>query len=271
MQCYQAKEPLLSTCRKNWNLLLGRALCQGSAVFLCIVSVQNLPLSVYAIIEELAPLFTLIIGLVLLRECIMPLEMLLGLSVFVGVVLVIQPPVSFLHLWSSENYGIERVDYVYVFFAVMSVVFLSCSKVLVRKMNTKSRPVPLAVTTISAALTNIFIGITYHFYSYGWTWLTCIKRTQSIYLILNLLLAATNQFFGYFALKFKKAPIFALIATMKVPILFIFDIFIYPEMVQDYNLLQYIGGVTVFLSILSLIASSYFKFDPRKWKANRKD
>ena len=271
IQCHEVKQSFLKTYQRNWKILFGRSACHSTAVLFLIVSVQKLPLSIYAVIEELGPLFALIMSGILLRECIKPLEMFLGAVVFLGVILVIQPPIPILALWQTEESSINKGDYVYVLVAIIAVFLLSSSKVLLRKMSTKNQPVPVSVTACSMAVANFVIGIIVHVYYSGLSWLICVTSKQTVYLVLTVVLATTNQYFGYFANKLEKTPIVALIATMKVPILFVFDIFMYPEVVQDYNILQYIGGVTVFLSILFLIANNYFRMNQKRSKNTRTD
>ena len=136
---------------------------------------------------------------------------------------------------------------------------VSTAFVLMRRMGTKTKPVPVTVTSCTAGLSLFFVGVIIHILTQGFIRVNCVDEIQVMYLLAIVVLSVINQVFMYFANKFEKSPIITLIWTAKVPIFFIVDFVMFPSDVQSYNYLHYIGGVTVFGAILALLISNYFK------------
>ena len=225
-----------------------------------IISVQKLPLTVYAVIEQTGPLFALIASVFILKEWISAVETLLGFVAFFGVVLVIQPPLAVFDLVNGNNSAtLTTRQYLMTVVAVFAPLMFSTSKVLVRKMSTKGQPTPLSVATFSMATVSLISGFIIQFLDSGFNYLNCLSTTQVYYLFAALMLSTCNQIVTYYATKFEKATIIMIIITLKIPILFIADVILYPEQVENYNFLQYIGGAIVFCSVFAMMGYNYLR------------
>ncbi|XP_075250698.1 uncharacterized protein LOC142342913 [Convolutriloba macropyga] len=101
-QMYEVPD-LYASYQSNCYLITARCIVSSLAIATGIFCVQTIPLSIYGLIFELSPVFALIMSAIILRECIPPVEILLGTVAIFGVVLVIQPPFEFLGFAQLES------------------------------------------------------------------------------------------------------------------------------------------------------------------------
>ena len=248
--------------KSNWKVLGIRGIISVVAIATGIICVQNLPLSVYAVIYETAPVFALTMSAIILKECLPILEILLGLVAILGIVLVIQPPIPIFEVADATR-SLTTRQYWFALLSMVVPFFMSTAFVLLRQMGTKSKPVPISVTSFTVGVLTLVLGTITHMLFVGPSWISCLTPVQFVYICTFSLLSFFNQFAMYFANKFEKTPIVSLIMTLKVPILFAADLLLFPEDVQSYTYLQYAGGVLVFAAIFMLLVSNYFKVGKR--------
>ena len=242
----------------NYKLIFARGIVSALAISTAIFCIQIIPLSIYGLIFELAPVFALVLSAIVLQECMPPLEIFLGAVAILGVVLVVQPPFEFLGFTQNEG-NLTIYQYWVSLLAIVVPALVSAALVLLRKMGTKNNPVPVTVTAFAVGCSVFAVGLIFHLATEGFTILNCVSTLQLFYLISIGVLAFINQFVMYFANKYEKVPIISLILTGKVPTFFVIDFILFPNDVQSYNYIHYIGGVTVFSAIVALLISNYFK------------
>ena len=241
--------------RNNLDIILVRSAITSIGMAILIFCLRNIPLSVYALITELSPLFTVFMSALFLKECIKPIEFALCISALFGTVLVIQPPIVKSKFWRQTDDEI-KLNYLWTGLAFCGPLYSSLNYVLLRKMSRKTIPVPLSVANFSQGVGCLIVGAISQMFMEN---LRCFTLTDVLFLIPLTILTIANQSLRYYANKFEKSPIVALILTVKVPVLILADLILFPNESSKYNLLQYLGGIVVFASTVSLMVFSYVR------------
>ena len=246
---------LRSIYSRNWKLILFRSSTSSMAIAVGFFSLKNIPLSIYAVISELSPLFAILTSALILRECINPIEFALCISALIGTIFVIQPPIDVFGFWQISE-KVENLNYFWLSLSFLAPLAISLNFVLLRKMSNNSTPVPLSVATFGLAVGCFIVGSVIQI-SIGK--IPCLDYLDIAALVFVTVVSILNQGLGYYANKFEKSPIVAITFTLKVPILLVADFLFFPEESTNYNLVQYIGGSVVLISIIAILACSYFK------------
>merc|ERR1712226_1159285 len=111
-------------------------------------------------------------------------------------------------------------------------------------MGTKKEPVPVTTSTFCLALGCLIVGAILQPIIGQINF--CFKMTDLFFLFVMTIASLCNQVLAYYANKFEKSPVVALILTAKAPILLIMDFFLFPQEAKEYNWLHYVGGCIVF-------------------------
>ena len=244
----------------NWILLIARSSISSFAIAVSFFCLKHVPLSIYAVIYELAPLFAVIMSAVILKECVPPIEIFVCVTALLGTILVIQPPSIFVNI-SQTSTNLNSYDFTWMLIATSVPMFISTNFVLLRKMGTQTKPVPVSVSTFCLAIGCLVAGLLLQLLIGESD--VCFDYVNLLYLLLMTLASILNQVFSYYANKFEKSPIVALVLTAKVPILLTLDFTLFPNEAKSYNWMHYLGGGLVVASVLALLVCNYFKMSEK--------
>ncbi|WP_237586630.1 DMT family transporter [Pontibacter russatus] len=137
--------------------LVARGVAGATALLLFFNTLQHIPLATAAMVQYMAPIFTAVLGIFIVKERVRPWQwVFFGLSF--GGVLVIE--------------GVETsVDPFYLWLGVLSAVFSGIAYTIVRKLNTKEHP--LVIIFYFPLVTLPVVGI-YSLFNWvqpeGWDW-----------------------------------------------------------------------------------------------------
>lgn len=142
----------------NRKLLLLRGFFGNVALFAFFYTLQHMPLGTAVTIQYLSPVFTSIFAIFLLKEKVMPVQWLLFLVSFVGVVLV--------RGWE------QSVPWELVAVGVFSAVFAALAYNMVRTLREKEHPLVVVLHfqllgAVAGGVVSVFDWIT----PKGWDWL----------------------------------------------------------------------------------------------------
>ena len=236
---------------KNCVLILSRSLCVTSGVSVGFIVAKVLPLSTIGIIQEMSPVFALIMGALILQEVPRFGEMVLGALAVVGVTFVIQP--RFIFKVDSLQNHFSSDQYPYIVASLLIPVGTGVDVVLVRKLSLQEIPLPLCMGSLSFVtfINGFILRVTYEHLSDA----KIIHNLSEgfIILIVIIVLNFCNQVMMYFATKFEKSVIVLVMSSYKVVLLLLVDLFLFSKEMRSYNIFHFTGGALIMFSITSLV------------------
>ncbi len=138
---FMLKRQKVSVWGNNRKFLLFRGMCGAVALILFYETLQHIPLASAVTIGFLAPIFTTLLGVFIIKEKVYPLQWLFFLTAFGGIVMV---------------QGVDnRIAPVYFIIGVIATFFSGLAQNFIRKLNTNEHPLviifyfPLITTPIT--------------------------------------------------------------------------------------------------------------------------
>ena len=250
--CLTVQNPWQVT-KKNFVLILVRTVSVSTVFSVAFIVAKLLPLSTIGIIQEISPVFALILGAVVLRELPHFVEVVFGISALVGATLVIQPHFLFS---ISPNSGNQFSDdqYPYLLACLLLPIGMATAIVIARKLTQNQVPVPICLGTLSlmSIINGCIIRATYE-EVLGFSSFKSCQLWDNVIVFVITLLNLFNQITIYYAAKFEKSMVVLVISTFKVVIYLIIDLIFFRDELHSYNYLHYAGGALVMFSIIALL------------------
>lgn len=205
--------------------LVARGVAGATALILFFNTLQNIPLATAAMVQYMAPIFTAILGIFIVKERVRPWQwVFFGLSF--GGVLVIE--------------GVETsVDTFYLWLGVLSAVFSGIAYTIVRKLNTKEHP--LVIIFYFPLVTLPVVGI-YSLFNWvqpeGWDWAL---------LLLVGLLTQLGQYYMTMSYQTEEISKVANLNYIGIIYALLLGYFLFGEL---FNVWSYIGMALVLLGVV---------------------
>jgi len=222
--------------------LLLRGLCGAVALILFYETLQKIPLASAVTIGFLAPIFTTILGIFIVKERVQPIQWLFFLLAFIGVIMV-------------QGFD-PRIQMIYLVIGVVATFFSGLAQSFIRKINTQEHPLviifyfPLITTPLSGA---------YSFFHWvppqGWDW---------AFLLAIGLFTQFAQFFMTKSIQLEELSKVTIIRYLSIVYALVFGYIFFDE---TYSILAYAG---MGLAILGVFANVWYKQTLAKKQKNIK-
>ncbi len=209
----------------NKPVLMARGVAGAIALILFFYLIQNIPLATAATLQYLAPIFTTVIGIFLVKERVHPLQW-----IFFGV--------SFAGILVIQGFD-TRISVLHLIIGILTSLFMGLAYNFVRKLNVTEHPLviilyfPLVLLPI-ASVWSVFIWVQ----PKGWDW---------FYLIM---VGITTQIAQFFLTKsYQNAELSKVSILNYVGIIYAlgFGYFLFDE---TFNLMTYLGMALVLLGVI---------------------
>jgi drug/metabolite transporter (DMT)-like permease len=213
--------PLLGS---NMKLLIFRGLAGASGLILYFITLQAIPLASAVTIQYLSPIFASVLGVLLVKERVHPLQWMFFGVAFLGTLMV-------------QGFD-TRVTWVFGGIGVAGAFFSGLAYSIIRKIGTREHPLVIVfyfplVTLPITALYSVFHWVTPH----GWDW--------GVLLVIGI----TTQIAQYFMTKAYQSDDISKVSSLKyIGIIYalIFGFFLFDE---RFNMATHVGMVVVLLGV----------------------
>ena len=209
--------------QRGWLFL--RGLCGAIALVLYFITIQLIPLATAVTIQFITPIFTALIGSVLNKERVAPLQWLFFLVAFAGVVMV-------------QGFD-TRVTPELLLIGVVAAFFSGMAYNIIRKINTREEP--LVIIFYFPLVTMPLTG-TYSFFNWvtpeGWQW------------IFLLMVGVLTQVAQYFMTKAYQTEEVNKVASVSYLGIFYALIFGWVFFSESFNLQTYLGMAVVLAGVI---------------------
>jgi drug/metabolite transporter (DMT)-like permease len=216
---------------KNRKLLIIRGIAGAMALILYFRLIQDIPFASAVTILFLAPIFTTIFGIFIVREQVHPIQWLFFLISFAGIIVI-------------KGFD-TRIGLVYLLIGIAASIFSGIAHNVIRKINTREHPLVIIFyfPLITAPVTGTISGFMW-VAPRGWDWLFL------------LLIGVLTQAAQYFMTKSYQAEEISKVASIRyISILYAlgFGYFIFGE---QYPPMVYFG---MLLTILGVVLNIWYK------------
>ncbi len=219
----------------NKLVLIGRGVAGAVALTLNFYLLQEIPLATVSVLTYLAPVFSTIIGIYVVREKVLPLQWVFFSVSFIGIVVI-------------QGFDI-RISELHLLLGILTSLFMGLAYNLVRKLNTTEHPLviifyfPLVLLPISSVW-SYFVWVQ----PLGWDWFN---------LLMVGICTQIAQFFmtkSYQSAEINKVSILNYIGIIYA---LLFGYFLFDE---TFNVLTYLGmGLVLAGVIANVIVKRYQK------------
>ncbi len=218
----------------NKAILIARGVSGAIALFTFFSLVHLIPLATARSLAYLAPIFTTIIGIFIVREKVNPIQWIFFAISFIGVVVV-------------QGFD-PRIDFIHLMMGILAAVFMALAYNFVRKLSTNEHPLviifyfPLVMLPISGIWTSM-------------VWVTPIG-IEWFYI---LMVGITTQIAQFFMTKSYQSEAISKVSIVSyVGILFslAFGFFLFDE---TYNLATFLGMALIMAGVVTNVI---FKIRP---------
>ncbi len=222
----------ISVWGSNKRLLFARGIVGAISLICYFVTIQKIPLASAATIQYTSPIFTAILGIMIVKEKVKPVQWLFFAGAFTGILMV-------------QGFD-ERVTIQYMLFGLISAFFAGLAYNIIRKINTREHPLvivfyfPLIALPISAAY-SIF------------NWVMPVGWFQWTVLIM---IGVLTQFAQYFMTKAYQSEALSKIAILKYVGMIYALVFGFILFNEHFNFLTYLGMGIV---LINVIANVWYK------------
>lgn len=225
------KKQKVSVWGNNKKYLLFRGMSGAVALILFYETLQHIPLASAVTIGFLAPIFTTLLGVIIIREKVYPLQWLFFLAAFGGVVMV-------------QGFD-SRIAPVYFIIGIIATFFSGLAQNFIRKLNTKEHPLVIIFyfPLITTPITGIYSAFHWEM-PQGWDWVILISIG---------LFTQFAQFFMTKSIQMEELSKVSIIRYLGIVYALIFGYVFFDE---TYNILAYAG---MGLAILGVILNLWYK------------
>ena len=227
LSVFMLRSQSVSIWGNNKFLLVARGIAGAIALLIFFTLIQQVPLAAASSLAYLAPIFTTVLGIFLLKEKVLPLQWLFFIISFVGV-LVIQ--------------GFDgRIDMTHLLMGIATSFFMGLAYNFIRMLKTSEHPLviilyfPLVMLPISG-LWSAFV------------WVTPTSLLDWLYLILIGVLTQIAQFFMTKSYQSEELSKVSIVNYVGIVFSLSFGYFIFNEtfhVVTILGMLMVIGGVVL--------------------------
>ncbi len=219
----------------NKKLLITRGVAGAISLTLYFTMLQQIPLAAAVTLQYLAPVFGAILGMLLLRESVKPVQWLFFLISFVGVLMI--------------NGFDVRVETIHLLMGLAAAVASAVAFISIRMMNTREHP--LVIVLYFPLVTLPFTGL-YSIFDWvqplGWDWLILLG------------IGVLTQFAQYFMTKSYQTEEISNVAILRYLSLIYALGYGYVFFHETFSLLSYLGMVLVVVGVvMNMIFKQYWK------------
>jgi drug/metabolite transporter (DMT)-like permease len=158
MSLYFLRNEKIQVVGRNRKILFLRGAFGGSALILFFITIQNMPLASAVVIHYLAPIFTSLIAIKLLKERIFKRQILFFALSFVGVLMV-------------KGFD-ERVEFFYFLLGLLSAFLSGCAYNCIRLVKETEHPLVVVIAFPIVMLPVSFVFCWFDWVTpMGWDWL----------------------------------------------------------------------------------------------------
>lgn len=210
---------------KNKGLLMARGASGALALMLYFTLLQQIPLATAVTMQFLAPVFTSILGIMLVKEKVRPLQWVFFLVSFGGVLVV-------------NGFDI-RIDFIHVLMGIMAASGAGLAYTIIRKINTREHPL---VIVFYFPLVTLPITGGYCLFNWvqpeGWDWMILLG------------IGVLTQIAQYFMTKAYQIEEISRIANLKYMGLIYALVFGYVFFDETFNFMAYLGMMLVMVGVI---------------------
>ncbi|MDH5610678.1 MAG: DMT family transporter [Cyclobacteriaceae bacterium] len=219
---WKQRVPILGN---NRPVLIARGVAGSVSLIVYFYLLQQIPLATAATLQYMAPIFTTLIGIFIVREKVIPIQWLFFAISFSGILVI-------------QGFDV-RISFFHLFMGLATSVFMGFAYNFVRKLNTTEHPLviilyfPLVLLPI-AAVWSAFVWVQ----PQGWDW---------FYLLLVGLFTQIAQYFmtkSYQTSELSKVSILNYIGIIYA---LLFGYFVFDE---TFNLMTYVGMGLVLTGVI---------------------
>ncbi|MDN5205365.1 DMT family transporter [Fulvivirgaceae bacterium BMA10] len=213
----------VSVWGNNPKILVARGFSGAIALILYFVTLQKIPLASAATIQYLAPIFTAVLGIFIVKEKVKPIQWLFFITSFIGTLMI-------------QGFDI-RFTFLYLIIGVISSFFSGLAYNIIRKLNTTEHP--LVIVFYFPLVTLPITGIISFFF---WVQPQGIKEWG-----LLIVIGVLTQFAQYFMTRAYQTEELSKVAILKyIGIIYALS-FGFVLFDEHFNLGTYLGMVVVLL------------------------
>lgn len=210
---------------KNHTFLLLRGLCGAIALVAYFTLLQHVPLASAVTINFLAPIFTTILGIYIVKEKVFPVQYFFFLLAFAGVVVI-------------EGFD-PRISPLYLGLGIVAALFAGLAYNFIRKINKNEHP--LVIVFYFPLVTMPLTGIYSYFHwvqPEGWEWFRL------------LMVGVLTQFAQYFMTKSYQEEELSKVSSLRyISIIYALS-FGYIFFDETFNLMTYVGMLLVLMGVI---------------------
>lgn len=236
----------VSVWGNNKPLLLARGIVGAAGLYLFFTLLQQIPLATASTLNYLAPIFTTILGIFILKEKIKPIQWLFFLLSFSGVLIV-------------RGFD-SRISITHLLLALSASAMMGLAYNIIRKLKFSEHPLviifyfPLVTLPIAG-----FISWFYWITPVGWDW---------FYLLLVGILTQVAQFFMTKAYQAEEVNKVAIVNYTGLVYALGFGFFIFGE---TFNLWTYIGMFVVVAGVVLNVTHTQLRHGGKSVKVPRRN
>jgi len=209
----------------NKKLLMARGFVGAVALILFFLTLQKIPLASAVSLNFLAPIFTSLLGIYIVRERFSPFQVIFFIISFLGVLII-------------KNYD-PRVPNLYLIAGVLGSLFAGIAYNLIRKMGHSEHPL---VTVLYFPLVTTPIAAAYCLFNWvqpaGWDWLILIA------------IGLFTQFAQYFMTMSYQSEELSNVASLKYLGIIYALVFDYVFFGEVFNFMTYCGMALIILGVI---------------------
>jgi len=229
----------------NRKYLLLRGISGAVALILFYETLQHIPLASAVTIGFLAPIFTTLLGIFIIKEKVYPLQWIFFLAAFAGIVMV-------------QGFD-SRISPFYFVIGVIATFFSGLAQNFIRKLNTNEHPLVIIFyfPLITAPITGVYSVFNWEA-PHGWDWVILISIG---------LFTQFAQFFMTKSIQLEELSKVSIIRYLGIVYALIFGYTFFDE---TYNIYAYAGMGLAILGVVLNLWYKQTKFKRAESEKNRK-